>query len=542
MADEIATIFVLQRRDSMRVTLFLLAVMTVFGCDSQEAIQTGPDSETVSEMAPAATAVQLDQTGAAPDPESLDPAPVDERLTLEQIQQDLGIPALSEGWTGDLDGMVERRLIRVLTVYGLGTYYIDNGREKGITYELFKMFEDDLNERMGRKHVRIHVVFIPVARDELIPGLLEGRGDIAAASLTITPEREELVDFSDPLTRELSEVLVTGPSAAEITSIEDLAGREMYVRPSSSYRSSLEALNRRFREEGSEEITILDISEFLGDEDLLELVNSGALPWTVVDDYKAESWSGVFENITVRSDIVLRTGGQLGHAVREDSPQLLATLNEFVKTHRQGTLHGNILIKRYVDDFDWTKNPVASEDYQRFRETVGIFKKYGEQYGFDYLIVTAQGYQESQLKQSARSSAGAIGIMQLLPTTAADKNVGIPDISKADDNIHAGVRYLNFIRDRYFSDAEMDGFNKTLFALAAYNAGPARVAKLRKKAAEQGFDPDRWFDNVEIIAAREIGRETVQYVANIVKYYVAYRMSVVRIMQKAEEKETLDLG
>jgi len=128
--------------------------------------------------------------------------------------------------------------------------------------------------------------------------------------------------------------------------------------------------------------------------------------------------------------------------------------------------------------------------------------------------------------------------MQLLPSTAADPNVGIPDITNADANIHAGVRYLDFIRKRYFNDPEMDEMNSTLFALASYNAGPARIAKLRTKAGQQGYNPDIWFDNVEIIAAQEIGRETVQYVANIVKYYVVYRLSIVRYLQREEERQS----
>lgn len=461
------------------------------------------------------------------------------RLTLEQIQRELDIPIVSKPWTGDLDGMLERRVIRVLTVYGLGKYHIDHGQEKGITYELFKMFEDELNKRQGSKHIRIHVVFIPVARDELIPGLISGRGDIAAAGLTITPEREEIIDFSNPVTRELSEVLVTGPGAPEISSIDDLAGKEMYVRVSSSYRSSLERLNQRFREEGKNEVSIFDVSEYLEDEDILEIVNSGAVEWAVVDDYKAEIWTDVFENLTVRDDIVFRSGGQLGFAIREDSPQLMVALNKFVKTHKQGTLKGNILINRYIRDFDWTQNAVSAEDYQRFLDVVDIFERFGDQYGIDYLIVTAQGYQESRLKQSARSGAGAVGIMQLLPSTAADPNVGIPDISKVEQNIHAGVRYLDFIRNRYFSEPEIDDYNKTLFALASYNAGPARVAKLRKKAEQQGYNPNKWFDNVEMIAAQEIGRETVQYVSNILKYYMVYRLSILRLQQRQVERDLL---
>jgi membrane-bound lytic murein transglycosylase MltF len=167
----------------------------------------------------------------------------------------------------------------------------------------------------------------------------------------------------------------------------------------------------------------------------------------------------------------------------------------------------------------------------------GIFEIYGDRYGFDFLMVAAQGYQESRLDQSARSAAGAIGIMQLLPSTAADSNVGIPDISRAEANIHAGVKYLDFIRNRYFSDPEMDRFNQTMFAFAAYNAGPARVRKLRQKAAQQGYNPNIWFDNVEVIAARDIGSETVQYVANILKYYIAYRLTAQQQTRRAQERK-----
>jgi len=239
----------------------------------------------------------------------------------------------------------------------------------------------------------------------------------------------------------------------------------------------------------------------------------------------------------VREDISLREGGQLGYAIRKDSPLLKSALNEFLKTHRQGTLKGNILINRYLRDFDWTKNVLQKDDYERFLEVVGIFEAYGDQYGFDYLMVTAQGYQESRLEQSARSKAGAVGIMQLLPSTAADPNVAIPDIYDVPDNIHAGVKYLDFIRNRYFKDPGIDDANRTFFALAAYNAGPARVAELRAKAEKQGYDPNRWFDNVEIIAAREIGSETVQYVANIVKYYTVYRLSTIRAQQRQQARE-----
>ncbi|MGB5486394.1 MAG: lytic transglycosylase F [Lysobacterales bacterium] len=458
-------------------------------------------------------------------------------MDSQELEAEIGFEVYAEQWTGDLDEMETQRMIRVLTVYGLGRYFLDGGRPKGLTYDLFRAFEDFVNERMGKRHLRVHVVFIPVERDELLTSLIEGRGDIAAAGLTITPERKAIVDFTDPIAREISEVLVTGPSAPEIESIDDLSGKTIYVRASSSYRASLDQLNARFRQEGRPEVILQDASGYLEDEDILEMVNAGLLEWAVVDDYKAKIWVGVFDQLTLREDIVFRTGGRIGVAIRPDSPKLLVELNEFMKTHRQGTLQGNMLINRYFKNFDWAKNSLAASDFQRFTDVADIFEKYGEQYGIDYLMVAAQGYQESGLNQDARSGAGAVGIMQLLPTTAADRNVGIPDISDVEPNIHAGIKYLDWIRNRYFNDPEIDRFNQTLFAFAAYNAGPARVAKLRGKAAEQGYDPNIWFDNVEVIAAKDIGRETVQYVSNILKYYVGYRLSVEQQVRRAEERK-----
>ena len=459
------------------------------------------------------------------------------KASSENLESEIGFNVYAEQRTGDLDEMKTQRMIRVLTVYGLGRYFLDGGHPKGITYDMLRSFEDFINERMSTGHIRLHVVFIPVARDQLLKSLIEGRGDIAAAGLTITPEREAIIDFTNPLTKEISEVLVTGPSAPDIASIDDLSGKMIYVRASSSYRSSLDQLNERFREEGRPEIVLSDASEYLEDVDILEMVNAGLLDWAVVDNYKAKIWGDVFDKLTVREDIVFRSGGRIGVAVREDSPKLLAELNEFLKSYRQGTLHGNMLINRYIKNFDWAKNALGAKDFKRFHDVANIFEKYGEQYGVDYLMVAAQGYQESGLDQNARSEAGAVGIMQLLPTTAADKNVGIPDITNVESNIHAGIKYLNFIRDRYFNDPEIDRLNQTLFAFAAYNAGPARIAKLRGKAEQQGYDPNIWFDNVELMAAKDIGRETVQYVANILKYYVGYRLSLQQQLKREEERK-----
>ena len=161
---------------------------------------------------------------------------------------------------------------------------------------------------------------------------------------------------------------------------------------------------------------------------------------------------------------------------------------------------------------------------QKFRQTVDLFKKYGDRYQFDYLLLAAQGYQESGLNQGVRSPVGAIGIMQVMPATG--KELGVGDIYQVEPNIHAGAKYMRKIMEEYFSDASFDDLNRNLFAFASYNAGPNRIARLRKTAASKGYDPDVWFDNVERVVAEKVGQEPVRYVSNIFKYYVAYKLAV----------------
>ncbi len=447
-----------------------------------------------------------------------------------------------EPWMGDFDGMVERRLIRALVVPSQTFYFLDGAEQKGISYEALKEFEKLVNERLDTGHLPVYLVIIPVRRDQIISGLVNGIGDLALSNLTITQNRLEQVDFSDPIFSGVDQVLVTGPVAPPVSSLEDLAGQTIYLRPSTSYYEHMERLNLSLRSLGRPEIDLQPAPEYLESEDFLELVNSGAIPWTIVDSHIAEFWAQIFENITVHPDIVIDSDGDIGWAFRKDSPQLAAVVNEFAEGHKKGTLFGNILFNRYLKNTKHVLNPAAEEELQRFEATVEIFRQYGDMYDFDSLMVAAQGYQESRLDQSVRSSAGAIGIMQLLPSTATDPNVGIPDIHEVESNIHAGVKYLRFIRDRYFSDPEMDEANQAFFSFAAYNAGPRRVAQLRAKAEEAGLDPNVWFGSVEIIAAQVIGRETVQYVSNIAKYYLAYSAVAPMIDAKLQRKQQQENG
>ncbi len=430
-------------------------------------------------------------------------------------------------WTGDLPGMIERRVIRALVIPNKMSYFLDGATQRGTAYELLTQLEDELKKSTKKRNLKVSVLVIPTTRDRVIPDLLSGRGDIAATNLTPTPERSKQVDFVYPWAKDVAELVVTGSSGPNLQSLEDLAGQTVYIRRSSSYWEHLESLNDSFfRPSGLKPVKLKAADELLETEDILEMVNAGLINITIADDYLAKFWAQIFGDIQVHSDISVHSGDQISWAIRKDSPGLKSLLDPFVKQRQRGTLMGNILINRYLKDTSWVENSLTPEKLEQFDNTIALFEKYAESYGFDYLMITAQAYQESGLDQSKRSRAGAVGIMQLLKSTASDPNVGVQGIDQLENNIHAGVKYLRFLSDRYFSDPEISEVNRTLLAFAAYNAGPSRVATLRRKTEEMGLDPNIWFRNVEVAAAHEIGHETVQYVSNIYKYYVAYERVV----------------
>ena len=423
---------------------------------------------------------------------------------------------------GDLDTMVERRAIRVLTVYGPGRYFLKDG-PRGTVQEYADKLQKVVNEAFKTGLLTVQVPVIPVARDQLFPALQAGYGDIVMAGTTVTDNRQVGVDFTNPVSKPLKEVLITGPSAPRLGSLADLSDQTVYLRLSSSYAESVRKLSQTLVEQGQAPIRIEAVDESLEDEDLIEMVDTGLLPWAVVDDYKPQMWREVFTRVTVRDDLVLREGARLAWAIRPDSPQLKTFLDTFLKENREGTLFGNIIRNRYIRDFNWTENAMGATELSRYHKLSALFRKYGTDYGMDPTLLAAQGFQESRLDQSVRSPVGAIGVMQLLPSTAKDKNVAIPNIDELEPNIEAGAKYMAFLKERYFSGPELDELNGSLLALASYNAGPGRIRRLRREAAERGYDHNLWFDNVEVIVAEQVGRETVQYVSNIFKYYLTYR-------------------
>ena len=460
---------------------------------------------------------------------------LDAQAPTEKGRLGLALSEITKPWTGDLDGMVERRTVRVLTAYSRTLYFVDQGTPRGTAYDQGKLLEEHLNKIYKSRHLTIRVQFIPLSRDELLPALLAGKGDVVMANLTVTPERKETVDFADSWIGGVEEIVVSRPGHPEITTVDDLSGKEVFVRVSSSYYESLVKLNERFASEGKAPARLTPAPEELEDEDLLEMANAGLVDLLVMDNHKAWFWQRVFPALKLYPKVTLRSGGEIAWAIRKDSPKLKETLNAFLATNGRDSLNARMIFRRYLLNTQYVKGASAEAARKRFTALVGLFRKYSAQYNMDWMLMAAQGYQESRLDHSARSRVGAIGIMQVMPATGKELNVG--DITVLETNIHAGVKFIRGMVDRYYAKEPMDDLNKVFFAFAAYNAGPGRVRQLRREAEARGLDPNVWFNNVERIASERIGRETVTYVSNIYKYYVTYLLIQGEYIQRQNLKK-----
>jgi membrane-bound lytic murein transglycosylase MltF len=444
------------------------------------------------------------------------------------------LPTEAREWKGDFDGMLTRRHIRVLVPYSRTLFYNDKGRERGITAEGVRAFEQYLNKKyaaqLGKRPLTVYLV--PTTRDELLPDVAAGLGDIAAGNLTVTDARRQLVGFVIPADAKPNrEIVLSGPKSEPLADAEALSGRIVHVRPSSSYHESLLTLNQRLQAAGKTPATLVAVPDELEDEDMMEMLNVGLLQYIVVDEWKAQIWSQALPKLKLNTGAVVRESGPVGWAVRKGSPKLVAELEDFSVNHLKKLGIGNYLRQQHAKRIRALKDNSGSDDAKRFAEMLALFETYGQRYGFDPLMLAAQGYQESQLNQQAKSHVGAIGVMQIMPATGAELKVG--DIKLTEPNIHGGAKYMDQLMTRYFKDANFDTANRTLFAFASYNAGPGNIAKMRKEAEKRGLNADKWFNHVEIVTAEKIGMEPTTYVRNIFKYYTSYKLT----LQAQQERE-----
>ncbi|HEX4234453.1 MAG TPA: transglycosylase SLT domain-containing protein [Caldimonas sp.] len=483
-----------------------------------------PNRALLSAVLLALSGCALAQSSSATAPPIASDAPT----VVAPAAQARGLTIANKAWTGDFDKMLERRMLRIYAPYSRSLYFNDKGRERGIAVELARDWERYLNtkyaKQLGKRPLTIYIG--PATREKLLPYLNEGLSDVSIGNLTVTDARLHQVDFvaGDAGDRTLNEIVATGPQSPEVKVLADLSGKQVHVRKASSYYESLVAMNEQLRGEDKRPIELILVPEALEDEDMLDMLNAGLLQFIVVDDWKARMWAQVLPKVKPRYDLVLREGARTGWAIRKSSPKLAAEITDFFQNWTLKTGVADYRMNSYMKRVRELKDPTGSTEWRRFRNTIEIFEKYGQRYDFEPLMLAAQGYQESQLNQQAKSGVGAIGVMQIMPATGAELGVG--DIHQVEPNIHAGAKYMDQLMTKYFPDANFSPGNRPLFAFASYNCGPGNVAKARRKAAERGLDPDKWFNNVEIVVAEQIGTETTTYVRNIYKYYVAYKLTL----------------
>ena len=434
--------------------------------------------------------------------------------------------------TGDLDDMVKNRAIRALVIVNPIGFFYTQGKPQGIQYEALQEFEKFVNQKEKTGKLPVRVIFLPMRPDQLEAALTQGLGDMIAYGVVITPEREQRVAFSEPLQKNVPQVVVTGSALADVSGFDGMAGKDIYVNPITTYYENLKKVSDEQQKAGKPALNIKSADKNLDDDDLIEMVNAGLIPATVTNKNRADLWAQVLPNIKPHPEMVVASGVDLGWVMRKDNPQIKQLVDEFVSTHAAGTSFGNTLMRRYLQNTKWIKNATSKEELDKFDSYVQYFKKYSDEYNFDYLMMAAQGYQESLLDQDRKSHVGAVGVMQVMPKLAAANPINVPNVNDADGNIHAGVKMMRNIADTYFNDPGIDPLNKTLFTFAAYNAGPNRIARLRDKAKDDGLDPNKWFGNVELEVAKSVGQETVTYVSNIYKYYVAYKLTLEQKQQK----------
>ena len=421
-------------------------------------------------------------------------------------------------FNGDLQQLRERRLIRVLVSYNRTNFFLTEKGFRGIEYDLLNAYINYLNRGPLKERYQTHLSFIPMPFSDILTQLRQGYGDIAASGFTITPERAALVDFTDPYIEDVAEILVSSQTAPPIERLEDFSGKQVIVVSNSSFVIHLEAINQILGRLGLETMEVIRADPLMEAEDILALLNENIYQYTIIDSHIAQLWQQVLGNIQVHENIIIHHHSNIGWAVRPNSPLLKQSLNTFIQNYaRPGRFLGNSLYQKYFDNTYWVEKPLTHDLLKRVTCLKYYFQLYAEFYEFDWRLIAALAYQESRFMHNKTSHAGAVGMMQIKPSTAKDRNVNLPNIQDLETNIHAGVKYLAYLRDRYFDTPDYSIEDRNNFALAAYNAGPRKVLQLQQKANALGLNPNSWFYNVETAARQIIGHETVNYVTRIQK-------------------------
>lgn len=426
---------------------------------------------------------------------------------------------------GDLAKIKKRGVLRVLLKNNASSYFLRRGQLMGFEYEMAQAFAKHLGLRL--------VVLVPPNGEAALDWLEKGKADVAAGFLKPTPEwKDRGIAASSPYHQALQHIVIRKNSVVnnkKINSVADLDGRTIVVHKSSDYWSTLEELANV-----GINIKLQAAPENLEVEEIIEKVAKGEFEMTLVDEHLLDI--ELANHVAVKSAFTL--GDQESHslAVRGEDSFLLKELNHYVKKHKDKKMYSRLYEKYFTDN-----KQVRSHQRARLKSFDGkkmiskydpLVQQYSKKYGFDWRFITAQMFQESRFDPNAKSHAGAIGLMQIMPKTG--KQLGFSKLKTPVINIQAGTKYMNWLYARF--EPELPVVDRMWFTLASYNAGLGHVMDARRLAKQQGLDKDRWFDNVEkamlLLSKSKYakkarfgyvrGREPVGYVRKIMKLYASY--------------------
>ena len=435
-----------------------------------------------------------------------------------------------EIWSGSYSEMIGRGEIRMAVPYNRTIYINEKGVPRGLSVEVSKGFARWVNTKYAGqlKGGSVSIKLVPTVAPELLNSLSSGRADIAIGDIGLyepIPNSQQFI--VNHASKEGQEVLLTGPGSPPLKKMADLSGQTVYGSRNTNFQKTFSALNKELKRNGKLLINLASPLGDLDDEDLLEMLNSGLISYVTVADWKFKLWQSIYKNITVHADLSVQDSGWVGWVVRSTNRDLNDDLIDFYESDDFVKSLSAFRQDDYKQHLKGLKDPMDKTVWTRFESMRPLFNRFGAQYKLSPLILASLGFQETLLNQSAVSAVGAIGVMQLMPATGM--SLGVGDIHLLEPNLHGGADYMNQLISKYFPDVQFEGNNRSLFAVASYNIGPNNVAKARERAKDIGFDPNRWFGNVEFTATEHMGYEPMIYVRNVYKYYISYSLKLKEI-------------
>ncbi len=436
----------------------------------------------------------------------------------------------------DLPQIKKRGKLIAITGYNAYSYFIYKGQPMGYEYELLQRLGKYLNLKIEIK--------VESKIEKMFRMLNNGEGDLIAFNLTVNKERLKKVAFTHYHNITTQVLVQRRPKnwrrmrldeirSHLITSPLDLVGKTIYVRAGSSYLTRLQHLS----DEIGGDINIVEADSSLNTEDLIEMVAKGEIDYTVADRNVAELNQAYYPNLDVSLEISLPQ--KIAWAVRKTSEQLLDTINAWIDKMRKKTDYYVIYNKYFNNRIAYARrrrSEFFALETGRISKYDDLIKEYSAKLGWDWRLVASLIYQESQFNPNAKSWAGAVGIMQLMPRTA--EQFGAKNPEDPIQSLKAGFKYLNWLND-FWKGYIPDDNERIKFVLASYNIGYGHILDAMRLAQKYKANPNVWFGNVEkflLLKSKKKyytdpvvkngycqGKETVKYVREILQRYEHYR-------------------